>query len=73
MHEDYPVDSGISEAQNNIANELSLVLWKPHGIGLFLRQSLCPPFSDRPLCRASIPAKEVYQPYCLQTPLRRQA
>ena len=35
MHEDYPVDSGISEAQNNIANELSLVLWKPHGIGLF--------------------------------------
>jgi hypothetical protein len=36
MHEDYPVDSGISEAQNNIANELSLVLWNPHGIRLFI-------------------------------------
>ena len=35
MHEDYPVDSGISEAPNNMANQRSLVLWNPHGIGLF--------------------------------------
>jgi hypothetical protein len=30
------VTVSLSESQTNIANQRSLVLWNPHGIGLFL-------------------------------------
>ena len=36
------------DAQNNIANQRSLVLWKPHGIGLFLYSGCDPVQNDRP-------------------------